>query len=60
MKIKSSLDTVKLLGVYGSDKIFSDPDEKFINEDFEPNPQNEYEKTKFDADKILINLGKKI
>jgi len=46
-------------GVYGSDKIYSDPDEKFINEDFEPNPQNEYEKTKFDADKILINLGKK-
>lgn len=46
-------------GVYGSDKKFYDSDEKFINEDFEPNPQNEYEKTKLYADKILINSAKK-
>ena len=46
-------------GVYGSGRIFASKEEKFVNEHTIPNPQNEYEKTKLAADKILIALSKK-
>lgn len=46
-------------GVYGADNATLDLDGNIINENADPDPRNEYEKTKLNADKILIDYGKK-
>ena len=46
-------------GVYGSSYKLFENEETLVSEDTIANPQNEYEKTKLDADKILISSGKK-
>lgn len=60
-KFKKKIHWIQLssCGVYGSGNTLVDNIEKLINEDTVPNPQNEYEKTKLAADKILISLSKK-
>ena len=46
-------------GVYGSSHKFFENEETLVNEDAITNPQNEYEKTKLAADKILLSSSNK-
>jgi glycosyltransferase involved in cell wall biosynthesis/nucleoside-diphosphate-sugar epimerase len=46
-------------GVYGSQNFNKIQEKRYIDEDFDPNPVNEYEKTKFQSDELLINFNEK-
>ena len=46
-------------GVYGTQNFSKIQEKRYVDENFNPNPKNQYEKTKLESDDLLINFNEK-